>query len=62
MVYVENGNNWSSNKLDELRIVPFKILKNNSNTIYEVDTGHKKIVSDTFHLTKLIPILRMDQE
>ncbi|KAA5608264.1 transposase family protein, partial [Pseudomonas aeruginosa] len=41
-VYVENGNKLNRKKMDELRTGPDKILKKISESIYEVDTGHKK--------------------
>lgn len=56
-VYVENGNQLNRKKLDELRIGPYKITKKISNSIYEVDTGHKKTESNFFHITKLIPVV-----
>lgn len=55
-VYVENGNKLNRKKLDELRIGPYKINKKISNSIYEIDTGHKKVESNLFHISKLIPI------
>lgn len=54
-VYVENGNRLNRKKTDELRIGPYKILKKISNTIYEIDAGHKKEESNLFHVTKLTP-------
>lgn len=54
-VYVENGNKLNRKKLDELRVGPYKILEKISNSIYKVDTGHKKIESNLFHISKLIP-------
>lgn len=56
MVYVENGSKLNRNKLDELRIGPFKIVEKISNSIYRIDTGHKKAESNLFHITKLIPL------
>lgn len=56
LVYVENGNRLNRKKLDEIRIGPYKILKKISNSIYEVDTGHKKTESNLFHITKLTPV------
>lgn len=56
-VYVENGNRLNRRKLDELRVGPYKILKKISNSIYEIDTGHKKSESNFFHITKLTPVL-----
>lgn len=56
LVYVENGNRLNRRKLDEIRIGPYKVLKRISNSIYEIDTGHKKMESNLFHITKLIPV------
>lgn len=56
MVFVENGNKLNRKKLDELKIGPYKIIEKISNSIYRVDTGHKKIESNLFHITKLIPV------
>jgi len=47
-VYVENGNRLNRRKLDELRIGPYRIAKKISNSIYEIDTGHKKTESNFF--------------
>lgn len=54
-VYVENGNRLNRKKLDELKIGPFKIIEKLSNTIFRIDTGHKKCESNLFHITKLVP-------
>jgi hypothetical protein len=56
-VYVENGNRLNRKKLDELKIGPYKILEKFSNSIYRVDTGHRKSESNLFHVTKLVPVL-----
>lgn len=53
MVFVENSNRLNRKKLDEFG--PYKILKNISNFIYEIDIGHKKTESNMFHITKLTP-------
>lgn len=55
LVYVENGNRLNRKKLDEIRIGPYKILNKLSNSMYEIDTGHKKSESNLFHISKLIP-------
>ncbi|XP_047998243.1 uncharacterized protein LOC125235715 [Leguminivora glycinivorella] len=55
MVYVENGHKLNRKKLDELKIGPFEIKEKISNSIYRVNTGHKKLESNLFHITKLIP-------
>lgn len=56
MVYVQNGNKLNRSKLDELNIGPFRIVEKISNSIYKIDTGHKKLESNLFHITMLIPI------
>lgn len=56
MVYVENGHKLNRRKLDELRIGPFRIEEKISHSIYKIDTGHKKLESNLFHITKLIPV------
>lgn len=55
-VYVENGNRLNRKKMDELRIGPYKVLNKISNSIYEVDAGHKKAESNLYHITKLTPV------
>lgn len=55
MVYVENGNRLNRKKLDELKIGPFQILEKISDSIYKINTGHRKSESNLFHITKLIP-------
>lgn len=55
-VYVENGNRLNRKKLDELKIGPYKILEKISNSIYKINTGYKKLESNLFHITKLIPV------
>lgn len=55
MVYVENGNKLNRRKLDELKIRPYRVAEKISNTIYKIDTGHRKMESNLFHITKLIP-------
>lgn len=57
MVYVENGNRLNRKKLDEIRIGPFTIEEKLSQSIYKVNTGHRKMESNLFHVTKLIPVL-----
>lgn len=56
MVYVENGHKLNRRKLDELRIGPFKIEEKLSQSIYKINTGHRKMESNLFHITKLIPV------
>lgn len=55
-VYVVNGNKLNRKKMDEIRIGPFRITKKISNSIYKIDTGHKKRSLGLYHITKLIPM------
>lgn len=55
MVFVENGNRLNRKKMDELRIGPYEIIEKLSNSIYKINTGHKKSESNLFHITKLVP-------
>lgn len=55
LVYIENGNRLNRKKLDEIKIGPYKIEKKISNSIYKINTGHKKRESNLFHDTKMIP-------
>jgi len=41
-VFVENGNKLNRKKLDELKIGPYEIIEKLSNSIYRVNTDHKK--------------------
>lgn len=53
---MENGNRLNRKKLEELKIGPYKILEKISNSIYKINTGYKKLESNLFHITKLIPV------
>lgn len=55
IVFVENGNRLNRKKLDELKIGPYEIKEKLSNSIYRINTGHKKSESNLFHVTKLTP-------
>ncbi|XP_026671416.1 uncharacterized protein LOC113464661 [Ceratina calcarata] len=57
LVFVENGNRLNRKKLDELKIRPFQIIDKMSQSIYKIDTGHKKSESNLYHITKLTSIL-----
>ena len=41
--------------MDEVRIGPFKIIEEVSDSIYKIDTGYKKRSLGLYHITKLIP-------
>lgn len=49
-------------KLDELKIGPYEIVEKISNSIYRVNTGHKKMESNLFHITKLIPVPTLEEK
>lgn len=55
MVYVENGSKLNRKKLEEVRIGPFPIIKKISNSIFEVNSGHRKKESNYYHISKLMP-------
>jgi len=55
LVYVENGSKMNKGKLDEIRLGLFPIVRKISNTIFEVDSGHKKQESNYYHISKLLP-------
>lgn len=54
-VYVEHTSKIN-NKLDELRLGPLKIVRKISNSIFELDTGHRKKESNMYHISKLVPL------
>ncbi|KMQ86187.1 retroelement polyprotein [Lasius niger] len=61
-VYVENGNKLNRRKLDELKIGPYEIVEKVSHSIYRINTDHRKSESNLFHITKLIPTPREEEE
>ena len=56
LVYVENGNELDRNKLDQIRIGPFRAVRQVSESLYEVDCGKQKKEANIFHSSKLVPI------
>ena len=56
LVFVENGNKLNRKKLEELKIGPYEIMGKLSNTIYKINTGHRKSESNLFHISKLTPV------
>lgn len=54
-VYVDNGHKLNRNKLDEIRLGPFRIIKRLSNSMFEVDCGKRKREPNILHSSKLIP-------
>lgn len=60
MVYVENGSRLNRRKLEEVRIGPFPIIRKISNTIFEIDSGHRKKESNYYHISKLTPYTECD--
>lgn len=55
LVYIENGNKLNRKKLDVVRIGPYKILEKMSNSMFKIDTGHKKSEPGLFHVSTLTP-------
>lgn len=55
LVYIENGNKLNRNKLDPVRIGPFPIIRQISETFYEVATGKRRKISNLYHSSKLLP-------
>lgn len=61
-VFVESGNKLNREKLDELRTGPYVIIEKISNSIFKINTGHKKLESNLFHASKLIPLSTPEEE
>lgn len=59
-VFVDNGNRLNRKKLDELRIGPYKIIEKISDSIYKINTNHRKSQSNLFHISKLTPAPELD--
>lgn len=55
-IYVENGNKLNRNKLDEIRIGPYKIVRKVSNTVFEVNVGQNKPDHRLYHVSKMVPV------
>lgn len=56
-VCVENGSKLNRNKLDEVRIGPFRVLKRISDTMFKIDCGKRKDEVSIFHTSKLVPTI-----
>lgn len=54
-VFVENGHKLNRKKLDELKLGPYRIIEKISNSIYKINTDHKRSESNFFHISKLTP-------
>lgn len=54
LVYIQNSSRLNRNKLDPIRVGPFKIKKKISNLLYIIDSGKRK-ESNIFHASKMIP-------
>lgn len=55
-VYVENGNKLNRSKLDEIRSGPYRVVKQVSKTMFEIERGKRKKESNIYHCSKLIPL------
>jgi hypothetical protein len=62
LVFVENGNKLNRKKLDELRIGPYEIVGKLSKSIFRINTDRRKVESNLFHVSKLIPIPILEEE
>ena len=54
-VYVLSGNKLNREKLDELRIGPFRVKEKLSRTVYKLEKGNKKGEGLNFHISKMVP-------
>lgn len=54
-VYVDSGNSTNRNKLDGIRLGPFKIITRLSNVLYEIETPYRRLESNVYHISKLYP-------
>lgn len=61
-VLVENGNRLNRRKLDELKIGPFEIMEKISDSIFKINTGHRRSNPQLFHISKLTPIPQVQEE
>lgn len=61
MVYIENGNRLNRKKLDEIKIGSFKIIEKLSNSIYKIDTGHKKAESKLIPAPDITEDIKLDE-
>lgn len=57
-IYVENGSKLNRNKLDPIRMGSFRIIRQISPTLFEVEISKKKRASNFFHSSKLTPFLQ----
>lgn len=57
LVYIHNGNKLNRNKLDPIRLGPYRIKRKISNVILEIDRGIRRNELNWFHASKLVPFL-----
>ncbi len=55
LVYIENGNKFNRAKLEEVRIGPFPIAEQESDSIFVVDYGFCGKEKRLYHVSKMIP-------
>lgn len=53
-VYVDNGNKLNRDKLDKLRIGPYRITKRLSNNVFEITVGNGPLAKRLYHASKLL--------
>lgn len=62
MVLVENGNKLNRKKLEELKIGPYEIMEKVSNSIFRINTGHRRSNPQLFHISKLTPLPELEEK
>ena len=55
-VFVEHGSKLNRNKLDRVRVGPFRVMKKLSKTMFEIESGKQKKNANIVHSSKLIPV------
>ena len=53
-VYIENGSKLNRNKLDPVRLGPFKITRKLSDLVFEVDVRTGNFRKRIYHVSKMI--------
>ena len=54
LVYIHNGNKLNRNKLDPIRLGPYRIKRKISSVIFEIDSGIRRNELNWFHASKLV--------
>jgi len=54
MVFIDNGNKLNRDKLDPVRIGPFKITCQLSNSVFEIYVGQGPLPLRLYHASKML--------